>query len=488
MPAPFFTTNDSEIIRLEGLYVKERNPPAQISGVFLGVIGVVGEAIRGPVDKPIEITSEGRFREVFGGRDQGSGGAISSPMWKALANKPFGKLVCVRAAAAAAVAATHTFADATPTNILRVDATSVGSWGNNVTIDIVVPSTDAVSGRFDLKATYLGKSYVYKNLDLTGSNDNTLSVIGSDDGNVIKVTKLNSGTPIAAAAVALSTGADGTVADSDFTATARGLNVLNAQKGLGAIFIAERSSSALKSVMATLAAGASDRLYLMGADSETVSISTASTEVATLRSDRIVYCYNHVYTIDHETATEMLTSPVSWMASILSQIDIDIHPGEEDTKKFTAGITRLYQPGLVREDYISLKNAGICALEEDDGFAFVSGVTTSLVSGKEQITRRRMADYIQQSLAKSLKFVVKKKNVQSRKEAIASMSDDFLGDLKKGERVVANFAVDMNALNTSAQQAAGIVKALVRVQLISHILELVLETEIGTSVQIKEAA
>lgn len=488
MPAPFFTTNDSEVVRLEGLYVKERTPPAQISGVFLGVVGVVGEAIRGPVDKPITITSEGRFLEVFGGRDQGSGGPITSPLWKALANKPFGQLVVVRAAAAAAVAATHTFSDITPTQIVRVDATSVGSWGNGVTVDIVVPSTDGVTGRFDLTAHYLGKSYVYKNLDMTGANDNSLNVLGTDDANVIKLTKIASGTPVAATGTALTTGADGATADSDFTAAGRGLNVLNAQKGLGVVFIAERSSSALKSVMATLAAGASDRLYLMGADSETVAIATAVTEVATLRSDRIVYCYNHVYTIDTSTAVEMLTSPVSWMASILSQIDVDIHPGEEDTKAFTAAITRLYQPGLQREDYISLKNAGICALEEDDGFAFVSGVTTSLTSGKDQITRRRMADYIQQSMAKSLKFVVKKKNTQSRKEAIASMSDDFLGDLKKGERIVADFAVDMNALNTQTQQAAGIVKALIRVQLISHILELVLETEIGTSVVIKEAA
>src|SRR5215213_5835638 len=102
MTAPFFTTNDSEINRLEGLYIKERNPPATISGVFLGTVGVVGDAIRGPVDTAVEITSEARFREVFGGRDQGSGGATVSSLWKAVVNKPFGKLVVVRAAAAAA--------------------------------------------------------------------------------------------------------------------------------------------------------------------------------------------------------------------------------------------------------------------------------------------------------------------------------------------------------------------------------------------------
>ena len=54
---PTFTTNDSEFTRLEGLYVSERNPPAVISGVFLGNVGMAFEAVRGPVDEVVEVTS-----------------------------------------------------------------------------------------------------------------------------------------------------------------------------------------------------------------------------------------------------------------------------------------------------------------------------------------------------------------------------------------------------------------------------------------------
>ena len=56
---PMFTTNDSEFTRLEGLYIKETNPPPQITGVFLGVTGITGECVRGPVAKAVEIFNSG---------------------------------------------------------------------------------------------------------------------------------------------------------------------------------------------------------------------------------------------------------------------------------------------------------------------------------------------------------------------------------------------------------------------------------------------
>lgn len=496
MPAPVFTTNDSNISQLEGLYIKERNPPAAIQGAFLGVTGVVGDAIRGPVDTPVLISSHGQFVSIFGGRDQGTSSnlPVQSSLWKALANKPFGQLVVVRAAAAAAVAATLTLHDSVPTAIVRIDATSVGTWGNNIQTYATSP-TDGVPGHFNLVVTYLGKQYLYKNLDCTGTNDNTLTVVGTDLANPIKLTKLASGTPSfteysSASPGSLATGSDGTIADSDFTASGRGLNAVATYPGIGCVFIAERSSAALKTYMQTLASTATDRLFLVCPDSETVSISAAQTELqggsfGTL--DRMVYCYNHPYTLDPQTATEMLTHPTSWMASILSQIDVDIHPGEEDTKAYTAGITRLYQPGLARADYITLRTAGACALEQDEGFAFVSGVTTCLTPGKEQITRRRMADYLQISIARFLKFIVKKKDTDTRKTGAASNIQSFLDDLQKEERIVKASFVDPDVLNNSQDEGNGIVRIFVKVKLVSHILELVLETSIGTQVVVSEA-
>lgn len=613
MPGPFFTTNDSDINQLEGLYVKERTPPLTVSGANLNAVAVAGTAIRGPVGKAVLCASEQRFIDVFGGRDQGSGGTPTSNLWKFLLNKPFGSLYVVRVAAAAAAAATATIygaqnatgtiqavakasiledetfilndgvaaaltfkfklAGATPTaGTVKVDLTSAvtaqdvanaiisainsqtvatcnvyayaangtglinlvsrtfgtagnqaitetvtnagftvsgftggaagvalatvaasspGAWGNNATFQVQAAS-DGAYNHFNMVVSYLGKTYTYKNLDLSAvagvGQDNSLTVIGNDDAVFVTLTKTASGLPAAmGSAQALTGGAESSVADSDYTAAGKGLSVLAATQGVGACVVAEYSSAALKSAILTKAAASSDRVWLMSADSETVSAATAITEAASYRSDRVVYCFNHAYTLDPSTAAELITSPTSWMASILSQTDVDVHPGVEDNKKFTAGITRLYSEAFVRGDYIAFKAAGICAMERLDGVGFVSGVTTSLTPGLEEVTRRRMADYLQISLAGALKHGVKQKNTLSRRKANAAMVTSFLDDLKQSERIVDDFKVDTEKLNTVTQRAQGIEKLLVRVKIIAHMLELVLETEIGTTVNIRQA-
>lgn len=510
MPAPYFTTNDADLTQLEGLYIQERNPPAIVQGVSLSKVGVAGECVRGPVNTLVEITSAARFLEVFGGRDKtanGTGGTLLGKVWASLLNKPFGTIYVVRAAAAAAVKASFTLETATGgagTAVLRVDASSVGTWGNDVQISVVA-ATDADANHFNLVVRYLGNDTTYKNLDISSTNDNTLTVLGDDYGNLITLTKLAAGRPVNSTAsvdgadtagfinlgetVAGFTsvaGTDGAIADGDFTGTGGPLETLANTKGLACIFIAERMSTTLKDKIELLAASAIDRIYLIGADTESVNATNAIVDVALQRSDRIVYCYNHVYTLDPDTGTEVLVRPESWMASILAKTDVDIHPGDEDNKVFLAGIIRLYQPALARQDYINLKAAGISALEADEGFSFLSGVTTSLTSGKTEITRRRMTDYIQLSLAVELKHSVKKKNTLTRRKANGALIQGFLKDLKKQERIVEDYLVDTEKLNTPNGRAVGLEKILLRVRLLGHMLYLDLVTEIGTSVTITE--
>lgn len=514
MPAPYFTTNDADLTQLEGLYIQERNPPAIVEGVSLNIVGIVGECVRGPVDKAVLITSAGRFQEVFGGRDHtadGTGGTRVGQVHLALANKPFGALYVVRAAAAAAVKASFTLESAAGgagTAIARVDAANPGTWGNNVGVK-VSDATDGDADHWNLTVRYLGNTYLFENLDTSATgNDNTATVVGTDDGTLITITKLADGRPVnnvastdgadadgfvllgqTVAGFTSVAGSDGVIADTDFTGTGKGLELLAAQSGVAVVTVAERMSTAIKDKVELLAASAVDRIFLVGPDTSSVNVAAAVTDAALQRSDRIVYAYNHPYTRDPDTGAEVITRPESWLASILSQTDVDIHPGEEDTKKYTAGITRLHWSGLQRADYITLKAGGICALESDEGFAFVSGVTSHIAtSGKKEITRRRMTDYLQLSLAKALKYSVKKKNTVSRRKANAAMIQAFLSDLKKQERIVEDFLVDTEKLNTPSGRAQGVEKILLRVKLIGHILHLALVTEIGTSVTITEQA
>lgn len=512
MTSPYFTTNDQDISQLEGLYIKERNPPAQVKGVALNGVGVVGECVRGPVNQVVEITSKARFLEVFGGRDHtalGTGGAVVGKVWQSLLNKPFGRLFVARAAAAAAAAASFTIettAGGGGTTVALVSAANPGSWGNNVGIRVHA-ATDGNANHWNLTVRYLGNTVTYKNLDTTTGNDNLADVIGDDLGNLVVVTKLGNGRPVNHAASTDGTdadgyvllgatvsgftsvaGSDGTIAATDYTGTGDGMELLNATKGVAVAYVAEYMASGIKDKAELLVAAVSDRIWLVGPDAHTTSAGDAATDAASQRSDRLVYCFNHAYTRDPDTGNELLCRPEAWMASILSQTAVDVHPGDWDNRKYLAGVTRLYNEGLARQDYINLKAAGVCALEKDEGFGFVSGVTSSLTSGREEITRRRSVDYIQLSLASALKYNVYKKNTASQRAVIAGLVSGFLNQAKKDEFVVEQFSVDTESLNSPLTRAAGVEKVLLRVKLIGHILHLVLETEIGTGVTITEIA
>lgn len=483
MPGPYFTTNEADIAQLEGLYIKERNPPATVSGVNLNVVAVTGETVRGPVGTEVSITSEARFRAVFGGRDYGAGGTLINKVWLSLLNKKFGEVRVVRACAAAAATSTLTVNDsATP--VLQIDASSPGLWGDGVEAAIEA-ATDANADHFNLVLTYLGDEITYENLDISATGvDNTLTVLGDDEANWVVLTKLDNGRPDNASAAPLASGSQGTIADSDFTAANKGINVINASEGVGVCWIAERAGDTLNAAIETLAAADTDRIWIIEPASGSVSRADAVTDVADYRQQRLIYTYNHPYTLDPETATEVQTSPSSWMASILSQTDVDIHPGEEDTKRLLAGITRLTNTALVRADYVAFKAAGICALEKNDGFQFVSGVVTDLTAGKTEITRRRSTDYLQLTSARSLKYLVKKKSTIANRSAMMAILNSFLKVLKKGERIVEDYVIDGEVLNTTEARAAGVERVLMRVKLLGHMLHLVLETEIGTGVVI----
>jgi hypothetical protein len=507
MPAPYFTTNDADVSQLEGVYIKETNPPATVQETSLNTVGVFGTTLKGPVGVPQLIGSESRFIEIFGGGYLA--GVNINKVWTSILNKGFSSLYVTRVAAAAAVAASFTMESASGgagVATVRIDASSVGSWGNSLAWRVYAATNGVANAwNLDIKDTITGKTWTYQNLDTTtGGGDNTATVVGNDPGAPIVLTKLSATRPSNSVAstdgadtlgftflgqtVASYTsvaGADGSVADSDYFGTGKGLDTLATLKGVAIVYCAGYTSSTLKAATKVFAANSSDRVFLIGTTDQTVLASAAVTDVATYRSDRLIYCFNHVYTIDPVLGTEVLVRPESWMAAVLANTDVDIHPGEEDTKRFLAGITRIYYPSLTRADYISLKAAGIAALEIDLGSpVFVSGVVTDLTPGKTEITRRRMADFLQLSAAFTLRFHVKKKNTEQRRTAIAATLKGWLSGLKRQGRVVEDFNIDMDILNSSTDQANGIQRILMQVQLLPHMLEVVLTTEIGTGVTI----
>lgn len=518
MPAPRFVTSDN--FGAPGLYFREITPPGAIGGTLNRALGIAGQCVRGPVGRVVEINSPGRFEEVYGARDYGSGGTLIGEVWKSLLNKPVGRQLIARVAAAAAVTASfdwETAAGGGGTAVLRIAATSPGLWGNDVQFKISA-ATNGVANAFNLTVKWGTRQKLYENLDITTTLDNTASVVGDDDGNLVVLTKLAAGRPVNTAAgvdgadsnafvnlgetVAAFTsvaGTEGSIADSDFTAANGPMEQLANYKGVGVVFVAGRSVAAIKTKLATLAAASNDRLFLACPDSSSVTLASAITEVGTLaRHQRLVYCFNHVRTLDPQTAQLITTEPHAWMAAILNQTDADVHPGVTEGRAMLGGIAALTFENLAPGDYDSADAAGINALErgETGGFGWVSGVTTDLAGAQKQIVVRRQRDYLNSLCASVLQDSLYKPNTKSRRVADKSDLESALGGLAKQERYVAlqsdgSPAVEVqNELDVNSQTDwdNNIHKTLVRAKLISHNLVMVLLVEIGTTVKFIELA
>jgi hypothetical protein len=486
----YFTTNPSEFGKLPGLYVSERNPPGFIRGADLSVVGFAGKCVRGP-STPMKITTTGRFLEVYGGRARpGAPATLLGEVWKALLNKQFGTIYVRRVVPADAALATKNLSNVVPTAIVRVDATSKGAWGNDVQV-AVEDATDADATHFNLVVTYNGQTYTYANLNMQTGQDNSLDVIGDDEANVIVVTKLASGRPLNSVAASLTSGADGTAVAADYQTP---INDLAVEPGVGIVLVPEKAPTpaTVNGYLVTAAPTVADRLFLTWSSDETNTDTDDTTDIAaqiTTRSDRIVWCYNAPYTVDPETGTETLTGPHVWMASVLSQLDVDVHPGAADARPLLAGIKRLYNPNLSRAQLKGLQAAGISAIERLPGeFRFRMAVTTDLTPGRTEITRRRETDFLQLSAADRLRFYVKAINTPANRGAMIGELVAFSSELRSKGRIVQDFAIDSESVNTEAQRAEDIEQILWRVKLIGHMNSIVLQTEIGTDVTISEAA
>lgn len=230
------------------------------------------------------------------------------------------------------------------------------------------------------------------------------------------------------------------------------------------------------------------RMTIISPKLETVSLSTVLGSAApgvggsggAVRNERVIYSWPGCQTLVPEAIGVAFATPNSlttddgvldvtmdtWVAALLSKLPPENNPGqaaEPVTSVFSP--IRGYQrgcPSLDMNTYILFKQYGICALRMDRvvGPILQSGVTTSLTSGQTNINRRRMADYIQDSLSARYNMMAKSLGRQSIKDSLRSETDAFFSDMlsetnPEAQRI-ANYLVDDRSVNTPALAAEGI--------------------------------
>lgn len=256
------------------------------------------------------------------------------------------------------------------------------------------------------------------------------------------------------------------------------------------------------------------RMSIIAPNLQTVSTSVATADadpgVGANRDERVVFSWPGAQTFvpeavgfpigtaDGLTTTDGLidTPGDGWLAAMLSALPPENNPGQagEPAETVLAPILSLQRglAALTMQDYIAMRQYGICGLKIDrtSGPIFQSGVTTSLVSGQKNIARRRMADFIQDSVAAVLVNYSKKPLTQGLKDTCVGQVDSFLdgllSPLNPSAQRIKGYKIDDKSGNTPTLEAAGIFVIIGKVRSLASADDIVFQTEVGENVVVSD--
>jgi hypothetical protein len=185
----------------------------------------------------------------------------------------------------------------------------------------------------------------------------------------------------------------------------------------------------------------------------------------------------------------------TWEASVISQLNPEENPGQQTTFLDNIASVGRNNPDVQNmqiEDYEAFKAAGIAAFRQDGGDNFIqSGVTTVDITSfpaLAPISRRRMADFIQDSGANFLMGFIKKLARVDRKAAAVGGLAAFLEQLKSAQNPalarIDSYAIDAKSGNTAIIRKQGIFWIIGQVVLLPSLDVIVFDTTIGATVTI----
>lgn len=302
--------------------------------------------------------------------------------------------------------------------------------------------------------------------------------------------------------------------DAKYAEAIDSTNDLNSiAKETNIIFSARQSNSIRRKLrenaLATSSTGSYGRVAVirppLGITKAKAKSKTAEPGVGATRSDRVIYCYPGFATQVPAIALRgtaggqgftadgiVDVGADGFMAAILSQLPPEENPGQ--VTNFALGAVSLESSpnakGFDINDYIAFKAAGIAAPRFDDGVAiFQSGVTSvdPLVNpGRVNIARRRMADFIQDSIAIRGKAFSKKLSTFARRRAFVTEIDQFMLDLESknnpSSQRIDSYFLDSKTPNTKSTLARGMFRVILNVATLSSMDSIVIETNIGEGV------
>ncbi len=487
-----------------GVNIQEIQPAGAVQGVGSNVVAIVGEFPWGPADEVTTISSPEELFETFAPREFEN--LDDFPALKAFLGKRFPVISIVRVGATGQATSAKTFVDDLAADSVDVTAKHPGGSGDLISAAWSVNADDA-----DARDLTIAIGSTYSRTYLAVATTTPLAIVDPGDPFVDVVANGSFvDVPVVIAATLLTGGSDGNAVALDYTgsiASDKGIRKFYGENvAVGVLFVAECPTSLLDVVNTAIEAYAVEAnkgvavLCTVAAQSKT----DALTYIVDYRDDRLSYHWPRVKIANAFDPDQpvVVVDGNAFAASVISQVDPEVSPGGPRRSEFLNGILDLEDNSATDSDLNALNAAGIAPWFNVTGRGMIirRGITTSLVVGQTRIARRRMTDFILNSIASRLQdFIEEPLDLTLSPPALGVVTgpeigeiNAFLEGLQDANRIgifpdqEVGFNVDPFSANTQSAIDAGIWKILAAVKLLSAQDVVILQGEIGEFVTVTE--
>ncbi len=496
---PLFITSTSTATRHD-VYAIEGTPPLTIRGTGTSRVGYVAQLPWGPM---VTESVPGTFKDVInmygppGMTHTGSG-------YLGLIGKPWipGQLGIVRVLGPTAVKAQialQTFVTA----IAKYE----GTEGNSI-VCTVSNASDGDANHFNLKVEVTGASGTstdfLQNLNYSGVGADSVPVFTNTIllGNI---TKQLSGRP-ANNTYTMAAGTNGTVTSTEYVGTAgtadKGIALLEGDDQVRLVCTDDPGNSLRAAVNAGLVAHyalLTDRVVFLNGNSG-LSLAATATDVASYRSQGVVYVDPWYRKYDDVTGALQLVAPAALAAAVASNMSpsTSIAWKNAEVQALMRDVVSLETDRGAGAGSNTAQGVVTIIREATGGFTFEAGKVTINASdpAKGNLTRTRMGIYIAKSLKDSVRSIIDAPNVEVNQDDVVQAVDAFLDGLKRAQKTdpnhtpyILDYAITpVSQSNTTAELAAGDLNINISVKIGSSIERLFFRITYGETVIVTQQA
>lgn len=426
---------------LPGTYITVRDEGLISAGqVVSGNIGIVGTAAQGPVDEVQILGSFSEAKAIFGEIDSERQLTLIQALEQIYNNG--GKTVYAVRTATKATNAAYQTKDSTDKNLVKLEAKTPGTWGNNIKIKISDADSSAKSKKVELTYQTTKETYI-----ISKSSDLEQKVNNQTKGSTLVTATLAEGSSADTlpkntddSGEKFTLGSDG---QPDYKNSLEKLEneLINLVLLAGQDVSNSEMVTALLGHLNTTATIKRERIGIIGTGTSDDLDAIAG---HTLDSDRLILVAPGLQISPQVKLSGAYTAAA--VAGLLASLPVQASPTNKP----------LTIPGLSKEFSTSqlekLVGNRVLAIQKQEGFRVVKGITTATNSAWHQITTRRIVDFAIYGVRSACNPYIGKLNNERVRGAMKATLDAFLTRMVQDEALISyELAVTANR----AQEIAG---------------------------------